>query len=138
MIVQQQYTISSDVMKKVGHKTVYPGSTTHDHWQLYKDSSWISHTNPHDEYTEFVMLKPMLIYGAATKGRSDYDQWVKFYSISVSLNGIDWISLGKFKGNEDRDTLSMVYFEKPMLVSRIRFENFEFSGYCCARFGVIV
>jgi len=136
--IAKQLQISTDVCKKVGHKTVYPGSPTYDNWEFHNTSSWISHTNPGDEFIEFEMITPVLVYGLALLGRSDCDQWITYYNIYLSKNGIDWKNLGKFKGSRDRSTPALAYFETPQLFSRIKLSNFEFHGHMCARVGLII
>ena len=47
---EKEFQITTYSCKKLATKTVYPGSPTYDHWEFDKTTSWISHTNPVDEF----------------------------------------------------------------------------------------
>jgi hypothetical protein len=130
--------VTDGYVKKIGSKTVYPGSETYDNWKYGQDSSWISHKNEKDEYVTLQVEVPTLIYGVAMKGRSDCEQWIKKYSIKVSKNGIDWINMGSFKGCDDNVSTSYVYFDDPIYLNSIKFTDFETDNHMCARFGLLV
>eukprot|EP01126_Amoeba_proteus_P005400 TRINITY_DN11803_c0_g1_i2.p1 TRINITY_DN11803_c0_g1~~TRINITY_DN11803_c0_g1_i2.p1 ORF type:complete len:166 (-),score=24.10 TRINITY_DN11803_c0_g1_i2:39-485(-) len=130
--------ISTSVLVKVGSKTVYPGSPTYDNWHLNKPSSWISHTNPADEFVEFKIIQPVYLYGAVLQGRTDYDQWLTEVEIFTSRDGLVWVSQGFFAGCHDRNTPTLLYFTSPVLASRIKFTNFKFQGHMSCRFGVVI
>merc|ERR1719391_1389544 len=61
-----------------------------------------------------------LITGVTTQGRGNWGtdetgQWVTSYSVRVSENGYDWVNMGRFVGNFDRETLCHVRFVEPVL-----------------------
>lgn len=80
-------------------------NTTHNSPQLDSTRGWVSAngTDP-NQFVGMLFDGEYGISSVTTKGRGDFNQWVTSYQLEATKNGTDWVSLGVFSGNTDRNT----------------------------------
>jgi hypothetical protein len=78
----------------------------------------------------------MQITGVATQGRSDADQWVTMFSISISENGIDWMDFGSYPGNNDRNTIAVASITPAVYARFVKITIQEANGWSSMRAGL--
>ncbi|XP_028417633.1 uncharacterized protein LOC114542082, partial [Dendronephthya gigantea] len=81
------------------------------HGRLNGGPSWSARQNDRNQWMQVDLGREEVVTGIATQGRNNYNQWVKTYSVSYSLDGRIFYAyesggVGKiFIGNTDRNTI---------------------------------
>merc|ERR1719184_8597 len=102
-----------------------------------KSHAWCGKTSGVNAIT-VDLTSPHIVTGVATQGRGDRGQRVTSYSIRVSENGYDWVSVGKFVGNFDQKTICQVRFEEPVLARFVEFAVLKYYVHPSMRIDVLV
>ncbi|CAK0901714.1 unnamed protein product, partial [Prorocentrum cordatum] len=81
----------------------------------------------------------MLVTGAVTQGRANYDQWVVSYKLSVSADGASWTEMeATFPGNSDRNSRVKAFLELPTYARFVRIRPLAWYGHSSMRAGVLL
>mgnify|MGYP001141772020 FL=1 len=83
---------------------------------------------------------PVTVSSFATKGRTDYDQWVSQYIFEYTLDGVTWINpFGPGEpraGNTDRNSVVRHVLPEPVRARAVRVRPTAWNGYIALRFAV--
>ncbi|CAH3169050.1 unnamed protein product, partial [Pocillopora meandrina] len=107
-------------------------------------SSWCAGTSDTNPYLQIDLQTLHIICAVSTQGNSQADQWVKTYTLQLSINGTTWTDYKEagqvkvFMGNCDRNSVvkHVVY---GLLTRYVRFLPQTYQGLVCLRtevFGV--
>ena len=59
-----------------------------------------------NQFVGMMFPRPFKILGVSTKGRGDADEWVGSYELLATKDGTNWVSIGIFGGNGDRNSVA--------------------------------
>ena len=79
-------------------------STSHNSPQLTSTRGWSGKSASATNQFVGITFSASIIKGVTTKGRGDYNQWVKTYDLQATKDGTTWTSLGIYTANSDRNT----------------------------------
>ena len=144
--ILSQYMYPGDNMKQTTNGK-FLTNYMHPHCQkpgLDSTTAWCG-GNSTDDFIQMVTVSGgiEMIKGVVTKGRGDYNQWVKTFEVYVSRNGDSWKQMKDasgsttFTGNTDQITAKKNYFQNRVEAKYIRFVTKTWEGYNSMRIGYI-
>eukprot|EP00497_Spongosphaera_streptacantha_P003057 TRINITY_DN36_c0_g1_i6.p1 TRINITY_DN36_c0_g1~~TRINITY_DN36_c0_g1_i6.p1 ORF type:complete len:311 (-),score=75.08 TRINITY_DN36_c0_g1_i6:27-959(-) len=103
--------------------------------------AWAAKNKAQGEWMQIDLGEIRLVAGVATKGRSNFSQWVKTYKVQVgettsSLIDVDGGKL--FGGNSNRSTKVEQTFAKPVMARYVRILPMSWTGHVSMRAAVLV
>eukprot|EP00961_Rhodomonas_salina_P013192 177453-Rhodomonas_salina.1 len=81
------------------------------------------------------------VAGVATKGRVEFEQWVRTFKVLYSLDGTTWTDVNggyAFPGNTDRNTQLSTFFAGPVEARYVRIYPQQWINWMSMRAGVIL
>eukprot|EP00961_Rhodomonas_salina_P190051 2564293-Rhodomonas_salina.1 len=90
---------------------------------------------------QFDLGASTAVAGVATKGRVEFEQWVRTFKVLHSLDGITWTDVNDgyaFPGNTDRNTQVSTLFAGSVEARYVRIYPQQWSGWMSMRAGVIL
>ena len=79
-------------------------------------SSWCAGVNNQEQWIGVDLVTPKLVTTVETQGRGNHNQWVTAYSVSYSLDGINWEEADEgsvFAGNANKNGRVVTTFATP-------------------------
>ena len=87
--------------------------------RLHGNKCWIARPSDTNQWLQIDFKYKATVTEILTQGRTQYDQWVKSYTIAYSDNGVNFET---YKGYEGQDKVTIIYFSVTQLLGRL-YEN---------------
>ena len=106
-------------------------------------TAWISKFNDAAQWVDISTSTSMLTQwvGVVTQGRADYDQRVTQYTLSSTVDGINYVKYNGgqiFTGNYDRNTWVTYNFPTPIIARKIRISIVAWNEHISMRLGAYI
>ena len=91
------------------------------------------------EWIQVTSENPRFWTSVIIQGRGDYDQWVKSFQVSYSMNGKTWkkVENGRtFTANNNRNQKVRVDFSEALYARVVRIHPISWQSFPCMRFDV--
>ena len=102
-------------------------------------SSWCAGVNNQEQWIGVDLVTPKLVTTVETQGRGNHNQWVTAYSVSYSLDGINWEEADEgavFAGNANKNGRVVTTFATPFQARTVRIHPVAWHGHVSMRFEV--
>jgi hypothetical protein len=84
--------------------------------RLHGDKCWFAHPPDDNQWLQIDFKYKATVTEILTQGRTQYDQWVKSYTIAYSDDGVNFTT---YKGDKGEDKVTVIYFSVPQLLGRL-------------------
>ncbi|TNV78408.1 hypothetical protein FGO68_gene6117 [Halteria grandinella] len=95
------------------------------------ENSWAAGNLDLNQYIQIGFTQPRVVHRIRTQGKNEGQQWVTYYKVSYSLNGIDWINYDngrEIKGNVDQRTI-VTQDLNPFIARAIRIQPTQWYSF---------
>ncbi|CDW88399.1 galactose-binding domain-containing protein [Stylonychia lemnae] len=102
-------------------------------------TAWGASFCDQNQWVQVCLIKPKIVTGVALQGRANEDQWVTWYKVMYSIDGINWFyheSGKEYQGCYDRQTVIQHDFETPFKARSVRIVPTKWHGHVSTCFEV--
>ena len=97
-------------------------------------SAWCAASSDKNAWIEVNLGGSYLITGVSIQGRGDSNQYVTKFRVLYSNDGINFLNISEFRGNNNNTTVEKRQFPIPIYAKFIRIQILEFHEHPSLRF----
>jgi hypothetical protein len=108
---------------KIPDSRITASSKWNSHWgprygRLHGNKSWIARPSDTNQWLQIDFKYKATVTEILTQGRphTSKEQWVKYYTIAYSDDGMDFET---YKGYKGKDKVTIIYFSVPLILGRL-------------------